>query len=76
MQIPMLVSVWDDGHGISVPKKYQTTNESISEILKVSKEKMAETDMKFSKRKVGIMLIFAKHTRKQVRFVENNTFLF
>lgn len=34
MQIPMLVSVWDDGHGISVPKRYQTTKESISEILK------------------------------------------
>ncbi|HET6226361.1 MAG TPA: thiamine pyrophosphate-dependent enzyme [Bacteroidia bacterium] len=34
MQIPMVVSVWDDGHGISVPKKYQTTKESISEILK------------------------------------------
>ncbi len=34
MQLPMLVSVWDDGHGISVPKKYQTTKESISEILK------------------------------------------
>ena len=34
MQIPMLVSVWDDGHGISVPKEYQTTKESISEVLK------------------------------------------
>lgn len=34
LQIPMLISVWDDGHGISVPKKYQTTKESISEILK------------------------------------------
>lgn len=34
MKVPMLVSVWDDGHGISVPKKYQTTKESISEILK------------------------------------------
>jgi 2-oxoisovalerate dehydrogenase E1 component len=34
LQIPMLMSVWDDGHGISVPKKYQTTKESISEILK------------------------------------------
>jgi 2-oxoisovalerate dehydrogenase E1 component len=34
MQIPMLVSVWDDDFGISVPKKYQTTKESISEILK------------------------------------------
>ncbi len=33
MQVPMLVSVWDDGYGISVPKKYQTTKESISEAL-------------------------------------------
>jgi pyruvate/2-oxoglutarate/acetoin dehydrogenase E1 component/TPP-dependent pyruvate/acetoin dehydrogenase alpha subunit len=34
LQVPMLMSVWDDGYGISVPKKYQTTKESISEILK------------------------------------------
>ncbi|MBK9283980.1 MAG: transketolase [Sphingobacteriaceae bacterium] len=34
LQVPMLISVWDDGHGISVPKKYQTTKESISEIIK------------------------------------------
>ncbi|MBL7930600.1 MAG: transketolase [Bacteroidia bacterium] len=33
LQVPMLMSVWDDGHGISVPKKYQTTKESISDIL-------------------------------------------
>ncbi len=34
LQIPMAISVWDDGFGISVPAKYQTTKESISEILK------------------------------------------
>ena len=34
LQIPMMICVWDDGHGISVPKKYQTTKESISEVLK------------------------------------------
>ena len=33
IQVPMVMSVWDDGHGISVPKKYQTTKESISEVL-------------------------------------------
>ena len=33
LQVPIAVSVWDDGYGISVPKKYQTTKESISEIL-------------------------------------------
>ena len=34
MQVPMVVSVWDDGYGISVPAKHQTTKENISEILK------------------------------------------
>lgn len=34
LQIPMAVSVWDDAYGISVPAKYQTTKEDISEILK------------------------------------------
>ncbi|MFK7934316.1 MAG: thiamine pyrophosphate-dependent enzyme [Saprospiraceae bacterium] len=33
MQIPMAVSVWDDGYGISVPKKYQTSKSSISKVL-------------------------------------------
>ncbi|MGB0882200.1 MAG: alpha-ketoacid dehydrogenase subunit alpha/beta [Vicingaceae bacterium] len=34
IQVPVVMSVWDDGQGISVPKKYQTTKESISEVLK------------------------------------------
>lgn len=34
MQVPMVISVWDDEYGISVPAKYQTTKENISEILK------------------------------------------
>jgi pyruvate/2-oxoglutarate/acetoin dehydrogenase E1 component/TPP-dependent pyruvate/acetoin dehydrogenase alpha subunit len=34
LQVPMAVSVYDDGYGISVPKKYQTTKGSISDILK------------------------------------------
>ncbi|MCB0523231.1 MAG: thiamine pyrophosphate-dependent enzyme [Saprospiraceae bacterium] len=34
MQVPLAVSVWDDGYGISVPKKYQTTKENISAVLK------------------------------------------
>lgn len=31
LQVPLAVFVWDDGYGISVPKKYQTTKSSISE---------------------------------------------
>ena len=34
LQVPMVISVWDDGYGISVPAKYQTTKENISEVLK------------------------------------------
>ncbi|MCF8236516.1 MAG: transketolase [Saprospiraceae bacterium] len=33
-QVPLIVSVWDDGFGISVPIDYQTTKKSISKALK------------------------------------------
>lgn len=33
LQIPMVMSVWDDDYGISVPKEYHTTGGSISEFL-------------------------------------------
>jgi pyruvate/2-oxoglutarate/acetoin dehydrogenase E1 component/TPP-dependent pyruvate/acetoin dehydrogenase alpha subunit len=34
LQVPLAIFVWDDGYGISVPKKYQTAKGSISEALK------------------------------------------
>lgn len=34
LQVPMVISIWDDDYGISVHSKYQTTKENISEILK------------------------------------------
>lgn len=34
LQVPLVISIWDDGYGISVPKKYQTTKNSISAALK------------------------------------------
>lgn len=33
LQVPLAVFVWDDGYGISVPRKYQTTKNSISAAL-------------------------------------------
>jgi pyruvate/2-oxoglutarate/acetoin dehydrogenase E1 component/TPP-dependent pyruvate/acetoin dehydrogenase alpha subunit len=39
MQVPMAIFVWDDGYGISVPKKYQTAKGSISEALKGMQKK-------------------------------------
>ncbi len=51
LQVPMAISVWDDGYGISVPNKYQTTKQSISEVLK-GFERTEEKD--------GIMIFTAK----------------
>ena len=33
LQVPYAISVWDDGYGISVERKHQTTKDSISEAL-------------------------------------------
>ena len=43
LQVPLAVFVWDDGYGISVPKKYQTTKASISDALS-GMEKKADTN--------------------------------
>ncbi len=51
LQVPMIVSVWDDGYGISVSKKYQTTKESISKVLR---------GFKRTKRQPGLEIITAK----------------
>lgn len=33
LQVPLVMSIWDDGYGISVPREFQTTKGSISEAL-------------------------------------------
>lgn len=33
MRVPLMVSIWDDGYGISVPREYQTTKGNISTLL-------------------------------------------
>lgn len=33
LQVPMIMAVWDDEYGISVPNKYQTTKSSISKAM-------------------------------------------
>ena len=43
LQVPLAVFVWDDGYGISVPKKFQTTKGSISEAL-AGMQKMPDTN--------------------------------
>lgn len=40
LQVPLAIFVWDDGYGISVPRKFQTTKGSISEALKGFQKKV------------------------------------
>ncbi len=49
LQVPMLMSVWDDGWGISVPKKYQTTKADISKVLAGFEAKDGDAGYKFFK---------------------------
>ncbi len=51
LQVPMVMSVWDDDYGISVPKEYHTTGGSISEFL---------NGMQRTKSKTGYEIIKAK----------------
>ncbi len=51
LQVPMAIFIWDDGYGISVPRSYQTTKNSISEAL---------AGMQWDDKKGGINIYTAK----------------
>jgi pyruvate/2-oxoglutarate/acetoin dehydrogenase E1 component/TPP-dependent pyruvate/acetoin dehydrogenase alpha subunit len=51
LQVPMALSVYDDGYGISVPKKYQTTKGSISDILRGFEDEAGKPGLKIFKGK-------------------------
>jgi len=68
--VPMCMCVWDNGWGISVPKKYQTAKESISESLSGMQSEPGEGGIKIFKAKgwdyAELMLKFeqaVKHSR-------------
>lgn len=44
LKAPMVLSIWDDGYGISVPNEHQVTKENISELLKGFQRKAGETE--------------------------------
>jgi pyruvate/2-oxoglutarate/acetoin dehydrogenase E1 component/TPP-dependent pyruvate/acetoin dehydrogenase alpha subunit len=49
LQVPMALSVYDDGYGISVPKKYQTTKGSISDILRGFEDEQGKPGLRIFK---------------------------
>src|SRR5664279_4908927 len=54
LQIPLAIFVWDDGYGISVPVKYQTTKGSISEALKGFQKKEGTNGIDIYNLKEGV----------------------
>jgi len=50
-QVPLAISVWDDGYGISVPKKFQTVKQSISKALKGFEKEEGTTGIRIFKTK-------------------------
>ena len=68
LQVPLIVSVWDDGYGISVPKKYQTIKESISDVLSGFRYEEGKNGFKIYKVKawdyVQLINIYAKVTQE------------
>ena len=64
LQVPMAISVYDDGYGISVPKKYQTTKGSISDVLKGFEEEPGKPGFKIYKGKgwdyPGLVKLYAE----------------
>ncbi len=51
LQVPLAIFIWDDGYGISVPRKFQTTKNSISDAL---------AGMQWDDRKGGINIYTVK----------------
>jgi pyruvate/2-oxoglutarate/acetoin dehydrogenase E1 component/TPP-dependent pyruvate/acetoin dehydrogenase alpha subunit len=68
MQVPLAIFIWDDGYGISVPKKYQTTKGSISEALKGFQKKEGTNGLDIYKVKAwdyaGMCEVFEAGIRK------------
>ena len=56
IQIPLIMSVWDDGYGISVDNKIQTVKSSISEALMGFQVKIKINLLKFLELMDGIIL--------------------
>jgi TPP-dependent pyruvate/acetoin dehydrogenase alpha subunit len=64
-QIPLAVSVWDDGYGISVPIKYQTAKQSISVALQGFQTDQPNEGIEIYTAKAWTTQPYAKCTKRQ-----------
>ncbi len=68
LQVPLAVFIWDDGYGISVPKKFQTVKGSISEALRGFQQKEGTNGIDIYRVKAwdyaGLCEVFERGIRK------------
>ena len=91
LQVPMVMSVWDDGYGISVSRDKQTTKDSISEALSGMQRTEEKPGYEIFVTKgwdyahlcetdanniVDVIGSYVKLTKKQYHLLVKNTFLF
>lgn len=74
MKVPLLIAVWDDGYGISVPVEMQTVKGSISKALAGFELDKKETEYVYSKQKDGITPGFVPLLKKQLNGSELNIY--
>jgi hypothetical protein len=74
LQVPMLLSIWDDGFAISVPREVQTTKGEISKALAGFQRNATEQGIEIIKVAVGIILHYVKPTFVQKNYAEKSMF--
>ncbi|MFB6307293.1 MAG: thiamine pyrophosphate-dependent enzyme, partial [Flavobacteriales bacterium] len=71
LQVPMAISVWDDGYGISVPKQYQTTKGDISKVTQGFQRKKNEPGYEIFKVKGWDYVELCKTYEKAIKLCRN-----
>ncbi|MEM9293009.1 MAG: thiamine pyrophosphate-dependent enzyme [Acidobacteriota bacterium] len=57
LQVPMVVSIWDDGYGISVPNRYQIAKEDLTSLLSGFQRQLAESDANAARRGIELRTV-------------------
>ena len=72
LQIPLVMSIWDDGYGISVPSKYHTTRNDLSKVLSgFQRSNKSENGYELFKVNAWDYVNLIKTYKKAIKFARN-----
>jgi hypothetical protein len=69
-----VISIWDDGYGISVPNEIQTTKGDISEVLKGFQKEELTNGIEIFKVRGWIMRVYVKRTNRLPKLLARSIF--